>query len=406
MFTRRDFLKTSSLVAFTSSVPGFLARSARAAEAQRDSRILVVIQLDGGNDGINTVVPFRDEGYAKHRKALRLRSESLIKLTDGVGLHPSMAAASKLFEAGQLAIVPGVSYPNPNRSHFRSMAIWHSARLDAEEQASTGWLGRALDQVMLPDTTASSLLVGAGSIPIALRGRRAQASSLERPEDFALPAKFEASKGVMTGQAAGKKAPAEENLTAFVERSLLDAYSAADRLAELGKSRKPASRYPGSALAGHLQTVARLIKTGFETRIYYTLQPGYDTHSSQLRTHQDLLFDLSAAVKAFLDDLAEAKLSDRVALMLFSEFGRTVKENGSEGTDHGTSGPVFLAGASVKPGIVGQMPSLLELDPQHGDLKTVTDFRQVYASVLEDWLGIAAEPVLGAKFEKLGLFRG
>jgi uncharacterized protein (DUF1501 family) len=405
MFTRREFLKTSSLVAFTPSVPAFLARTARATDAQRDSRILVVIQLDGGNDGINTVVPFRDDGYAKHRKAIRLRSESLIKLNDAVGLHPSLGAAGKLFEAGQLAIVPGVSYPNPNRSHFRSMAIWHSARLDPEDQDSTGWLGRALDEQWKAGADAASLLVGAGSVPVALRGRRAQASSLERPEDFTLPASLHASKRAVASAGAGKKTGDEANLADFVERSLLDAYGTADRLADLGKRNASTSRYPDSGLAGHLQTVARLIKAGFESRIYYTLQPGYDTHSSQLRTHQELLFDLSAAVKAFLDDMAANKLSDRVALLLFSEFGRTVKENGSEGTDHGTSGPVFLAGAGVKAGIVGQMPSLLELDPQHGDLQTVTDFRQVYATVLEDWLGISAQPVLGENFKKLGLFR-
>jgi uncharacterized protein (DUF1501 family) len=405
MFTRRDFLKTSSLVAFTPTVPGFLARTARAVEVERDARILVVIQLDGGNDGINTVVPYRDEGYTKHRKALRLRGESLIKLNDALGLHPNMGAASKLFEAGQLAIVPGVSYPNPNRSHFRSMAIWHSARLDPEEHAGTGWLGRALDQEVRPDASASALLVGPGSIPIALRGRRAQASSLERPEEFNLPAGFEARHRSLAGQAAQTKTTGGDSLNDFVERSLVDAYSTADRLAELGKVQKSTSSYPGSGLARHLQTVARLIKAGFGPRIYYTLQPGYDTHTSQLRTHQELLFDLSAAVKAFLDDLAEAKLGERVALLLFSEFGRTVKENGSEGTDHGTSGPVILAGPGVKSGIVGQMPSLLELDPEHGDLKTATDFRQVYATVLEDWLRIPAQPVLGARFEKLALFR-
>src|SRR5437870_454238 len=190
MFSRRDFLKTtfrtSTLLALTPTVPGFLAQTARAATPERDSRVLVVIQLDGGNDGINTVVPFADEGYAKHRKVLRLSKDQLVKVSDSLGLHPSLGRFGKLLEAGQLAVVQGVSYPNPNRSHFKSMAIWHSARLDEEEQAGLGWLGRALDQNALPGGSSSSLLVGSGSVPLAIRGRRSIASALERPEEFAL----------------------------------------------------------------------------------------------------------------------------------------------------------------------------------------------------------------------------
>jgi uncharacterized protein (DUF1501 family) len=410
MHTRRDFLKASSLLALAPTVPVFLARTARAAKVERDARILVVIQLDGGNDGVNTVVPFADEGYAKHRKALRLPKEQLIKVSDSVGLHPGLGRFGKLLEAGHLAIVQGVSYPNPNRSHFESMAIWHSARLDPEEHGGLGWLGRALDQDTHPGGTASSLLVGSGSMPVALRGRRSMASSLERPEEFSLSSAADLRKLIVKGTESSalpsfaKGAPASD-LAAFVERSMLDAYATSDRLANLAKVVESGNRYPDSGLGRHLQTVSRLIQAGFGTRIYYTLQSGYDTHTAQLRTHGDLLLNLAAALKAFLDDLADSKLAERVAVLVFSEFGRTVAENGSEGTDHGTSGPVFLAGPGIKPGLVGKTPSLLDLDPKHGDLKTVIDFRQVYASVLEDWLGLRGEDALGGKFAKLGLFR-
>src|SRR5438128_4685828 len=165
MLNRRDFLKQSSLVALAPTVPAFLAQTARAMEPLRDGRILVVIQLDGGNDGINTVVPFADEGYAKHRKVLRLNKERLVKITGSVGLHPSLADAGKLLDAGQLAVVQGVSYPNPNRSHFRSMAIWHSALLDPEEHGGLGWLGRALDEDARATEASASMLIGSGPPP-------------------------------------------------------------------------------------------------------------------------------------------------------------------------------------------------------------------------------------------------
>jgi uncharacterized protein (DUF1501 family) len=396
---RRDFLRRSTLLALAPAVPGFLARTARAAAPQRDGRVLVVLQLDGGNDGINTVVPFKDEGYAKYRKVLRLPTERLVKVNDRMGLHPSLAEFGKLLEAGQLAVVQGVSYPNPSRSHFRSMAIWHSARLDAEEHTGLGWLGRALDDAPKGAGGTAALLVGSGPPPVALRGRRAVAAAVERLEDFALEGAADARKAL------GAAEPADD-LTAFVRRSMLDAYDTSARLATLAAPKGDGGRYPATELGGRLRLIAGLLKAGFGTRVYYALHPGYDTHGSQLSTHARLLLELSTALKAFLDDLAAAKLADRVAVLLFSEFGRTVAENGSAGTDHGTSGPVFLAGPAVKGGLAGTTPSLLDPDPKHGDLKVGLDFRRVYATVLEDWLGLPGKTALGGAFERLPLFRG
>src|SRR6516225_328731 len=225
MLSRRDFLKSSTLLALAPTVPGFLARTARAVEAKRDGRVLVVIQLDGGNDGINTVVPFADEGYAKYRKTLRIPKDRLVKVNDRVGLHFALQDLGKLLEGGKLAIAQGVGYPNPSRSHFRSMAIWHAARLDPEEHNKLGWLGRGLDSA---GKGASSLLVGAGPPPVAIRGRRSVASAIERLEDFKLAA------GADPRKALGKEEPADD-LAAFVQRSMLDAYASADRLAEVAK---------------------------------------------------------------------------------------------------------------------------------------------------------------------------
>jgi uncharacterized protein (DUF1501 family) len=396
MLTRRDFLKTSSLLAVAPTVPAFLARTARATQAEADARVLVVVQLDGGNDGINTVVPFRDEGYARRRERLRLPAERLLRLNDELGLHPALRDFGALFEAGRLAVVQGVGYPNPSRSHFRSMAVWHSARLDPEDHAGTGWLGRALDDSRAPTDGPAALLVGASQPPAAIRGRRAASAAIERAEDFRLAT---ADAGAAIGAQTG------DDLTAFVRRSMLDAYAMSDRLAEPARIRADEARYPASRLGDRLRLVARLIKTGFRARIYYTLQPGYDTHATQLQTHANLLSELGRALKAFLDDITAARLDDRIVVFCFSEFGRTVAENGSAGTDHGTAGPVFLAGSPVRGGLVGSTPSLVDLDPTHGDLRIGLDFRRVYAGILDDWLRTPSRAILGGTFERPPLFR-
>jgi uncharacterized protein (DUF1501 family) len=398
MTTRREFLNCGlgglSLISLAPTVPGFLAQTARATVPGKDDRVLVVIQLDGGNDGINTIVPIRDEGYARHRKVLRLADRELIKVTEDVALNGAMRGAAKLIEDGRLAVVQGVGYPNPNRSHFRSMAIWHTARFDPEEHNGLGWLGRGLDSQTA--TTRSAIFVGSGAAPVALRGRSSSTSTLERLEDFAVT-------DAARRKVEGSTSDPGDDLTAFARRSTLDAYATAERLAELGRARDPGSRYPDSQLGRRLELVARLLKGGIGARVFYTSQAGYDTHAAQLPTHGALLGELSAALKAFLDDLAASGLSERVAVLSFSEFGRRVAENGSSGTDHGTAGPVLLAGAGVKAGFIEKTPSLTDL--ADGDVKMSVDFRRVYATVLERWLNLPIAPALGGSFESLPLFR-
>jgi uncharacterized protein (DUF1501 family) len=396
--TRRDFLRSSTLIALASTVPGFLAQTARAARPERDGRILVVVQLDGGNDGINTVVPVADEGYAKHRKLLRLPAAQLVKVNDEVGLHPAMTSAGKLLESGRLAIVQGVGYPNPSRSHFESMAIWQTARFDPDDRNGLGWVGRALDgSEQRVGGAPDAVFAGAGTLPVALRGRRAVASSLSRPEDFVL------APGAKPNRVASEEA--KNDLAGFIQRSALDAFATADRMADVLHAGDDSAAYPATDLAGQLRLLARLIKADAGTRVFYTRQGGYDTHANQLATHGSLLGELAGALKAFLDDLAAAKLAERVVVLAFSEFGRTVKENSSGGTDHGTSGPVFLAGPGIKAGFVGTTPSLMDLDPKAGDLRLSVDFRRVYGTVLEEWLGLPSKEALGESFERLPLFR-
>jgi uncharacterized protein (DUF1501 family) len=390
-------------------VPGFLTRTALAARPQTDARVLVVIDLAGGNDGINTVVPFADEGYARNRKALRLEKNRLIRLNDRVGLHPSLGDFGKLLEGGRLAVVQGVGYPNPNTSHGESATIWQTARFTAAEQKEGhGWLGRALGQGPAPLGAPVAFSIGTEPVPVALRGRRTAVSALDDLADYPAPAPKEL-RGAVVG-------PEPKNeLAADVRQSLLDGYRTAEGLQEARRRRRAGVVYPETELARRLELIARVLEAGSGARVFYTTQAatgptpgGYDTHAHQLPAHARLLGELAGALRAFLDDLAAARIADRVVVLVFSEFGRRVAENGSDGsagTDHGTAGPVFLAGPSVRAGVIGETPRLLDLD-RYGNLKMGIDFRGVYAAVLEDWLGLAPESALAGRFEKLRLFRG
>jgi uncharacterized protein (DUF1501 family) len=292
--------------------------------------------------------------------------------------------------------VQGVGYPNPDRSHFRSMAVWHTARRDVRDHDGPGWLGRALDAAPRPaGGMPASLFVGAQTPPAALRGRRAAAAALARLDDFLLAIDDPRPAFAAAGQG--------EDVSAFVRRSVLDAYATAGRVAQLARAGTGPLRNPSTSLAERLHLIARLLEAGSGARIFYTIQSGYDTHGGQVPVHAGLLAELGGAVRGFFDELAAAKVADRVAVLAFSEFGRRVAENGSQGTDHGTAGPVFLAGPGVRGGLVGEAPLLLDLE--NGDLKMAVDFRQVYAGVLEDWLGLPAEPALSGVFAKLPLFR-
>jgi len=389
MLSRRAFLQSSSLIAIAPTVPMFLARCARATEIGKDQRVLVVVQLSGGNDALNTIVPHADPTYAKLRQRLKLNAKDLVRVTDAIGLHPQLRSLDKLLQDGRLAVIPGVGYPNPNRSHFRSMAIWHTARFDPEEHSGYGWIGRALD----PEA-GHSLLIGSETLPVALRGRRSSAVGLNRVDDLGLA-------DAATARLATNSIESKDELIEFIRRQALDAYAASDTLAALSRHGDDAS-YPTTSLADHLRLTARLLKAGLGARVFYTSLGGFDTHASQEFTHARLMSEFAGAVAAFFADLTAAKLADRVILLAFSEFGRTIKENGSGGTDHGTAGAVFLAGPGVKGGLHGTQPSLTEL--VEGEPSMTIDFRQVYSAVLTDWMKLTANDAVGGGFGKMSLF--
>jgi uncharacterized protein (DUF1501 family) len=353
----------------------------------------VVIQLDGGNDGLNTVVPYADDNYKRLRPKLAVEKSRVRRLNDAVGLNPVMRDAQDLFHEGRLAIVQGVGYPNPNKSHDVSRSIWETARFDPTEHNGIGWIGRALDEGRAPKAGGpSSVLVGPEALPVTLRGRKSIAATLSNLDDMVLADK---SKPAVSGAA-------EESLLAFVRRSEVDAVATADRLQQAAKPRPDSATLPYGELPKRLALISRLIQSDFGARVYYAVQTGYDTHVYQRETHERLLRELSDGLRFFLNELKQAKLDDRVVVMTFSEFGRRADENASEGTDHGTAAPVLLAGPKVKAGLHGTAPSLSKL--KGVDLVATLDFRQVYQAVLESWLRLPAAPALSGRFPPLDLF--
>jgi len=410
--TRRDCLRiglgSSAVLACGNAIPAFLARSAHALDAEnasRPERILVVVELDGGNDGLNTVVPHIDDAYYRNRPQLNVAAKSVLKIDDRIGLAPQLQGFADLLERKQLAVVQSVGYPNTSRSHFQSMSIWQSGRLDAT-LATEGWLSRYMD-VKAPAGTLDSpaIHVDDGKLALALSGGEFQAPTVNRLE------RLERRLGVSSAAGAeeqrtqldfvlGQQRGDPGSPLRFVQQSTLVSFASSQRLREMIRMAKSAPAvYPGYGLAERLKLIAQLVKARLNTVIYYTRLGGFDTHVNQLGRHRNLLAELGGSVRAFFDDLGKAGEADRVLMLVFSEFGRRLEENAGAGTDHGTAGPVFVVGPAVRSGLHGPYPNLVDLDD--GDPRHAIDFRQVYATVLEKWLSCPATNVLPQAFELL-----
>lgn len=404
--TRRDFLRTtlraSAVLSIGATAPRFLIEAA-AAEAQASAdTVVVVVQLSGGNDGLNTVVPFGDDVYRKNRPKLAIPADRVLRLDDHLGLHPEMTGLRDLYDKGQLAIVQGVGYPEPNRSHFESMDIWHTCRRKADRR-NDGWLGRYLDAAASEaGGDAPALHLGEEVQPLALAAQGVRVPSIRSVDRFRLEEDDPRLKEAIDALAAADR-PAGNDLLGFVSASTTGALEASRRVESARGGYVAKAEYPDNALASKLKTVAQLIDAGLGTRIYYVTLDGFDTHSQQPAAHAALVGQLSGAVHAFTRDIDGHGHGKRVLLMSFSEFGRRVEENASEGTDHGAAGPMFLAGGGVKPGLIGAHPALTDLED--GDLKFHTDFRQVYAAVLEKWLRWPSAGVLGGEWAPVDLVR-
>jgi uncharacterized protein (DUF1501 family) len=401
MLTRRQFLtrtlQGSSLVALSSVVPHFVAQTAQAAAPGKDT-ILVVLEMTGGNDGLDTVIPYADDLYHKVRPTLRQTKDVVIRLDDHVGLHRGMTGFKPLWEQGQLAVVQGVGYPNPERSHFESMDVWQLA--DPKRLAKTGWLGRASVEIDNRAGGVPILHIGASRLPLALAGAPGGgAVTVNDQNSFRLEVghddatRQQARRRLIEDVSAPKGKAGADDLLSFVERRQVQTLTAIETLRELLEGPKAVPRW-GTGLSQKLQLIAGLIGKGFGTRLFYVNLDGFDTHANQGPTHTTLLADLADSVANFYRILKTTGDDKRVRLMTFSEFGRRVQENSSKGTDHGAASCLFVVGPSVKGGVVGKHPSLADLDA--GDLKYHTDFRRVYATQLDRWLGCDSKTVLGA----------
>ncbi len=406
--TRRDVLTQGlGLVGVGATLPNFLVRTAMAGpQATSDDRVLVVVQLSGGHDGLSAVVPYADDGYGRNRKASRIQENEVLKMNDYVGLHPNLTAFKDLLDQDAFAVVQGVGYPNPNLSHFSSMDIWHLGDNKAKTNSSKtesryGWIGKYCD-VVHPSNLDPKLAIslGSGRTPRALRGREHPGISFSQPQSFRYlgdRGKEERADAYRKLNEMTPKGVSESQ--DFITRTAIDANASSTAIRELALKHESKGSYPGTALARSLKTVASLIAGGLSTRIYYVFQGGFDTHYYQRARHDNLMTEFGGAIAAFQKDLTEQGNADRVLTMSFSEFGRRVTENGSQGTDHGTAGPMFLFGPGLKGGVYGDHPSLEDDKMVRGrNLAYTTDFRSVYASLLEKWMDAPSDEILGEKF--------
>jgi len=395
------------VISLAGSMPAFVPQLAFAQGANRadlaNDNILVVLQLTGGNDGLNTVFPYADPAYLKARPRIGIKDTSL-RLDDHFALNPSLRMLKNVFDQGHLAIVHGCGYPKPSRSHFRSMEIWHTA--DPAKSQPTGWLGHYLDHAARGGVAPVFPLNIGAEVPQALVGEGTPVPSIERLEDFRLRP------GVNDKKAAAAEREMVMTLNRvsddqsvalkFLARQATNAIIATDKVHNLANRQGTNFYYGGDPLGTQLQLIANLIAADSGTRLFYLQFAGFDTHANEQQSHEALFAQLGQALFAFHQDLTEKGLINKVSLMCFSEFGRRVAENSSQGTDHGAAAPMFVMGGKVKGGLHGKPPSLTDLDD--GDLKYTTDFRRVYATLLDRWLNADSAKVLGAKFEQVGFF--
>lgn len=410
MLSRRAFLtrtlQGSSLLALHSVIPQFLANTARAAEAGKDT-VLVLIEMTGGNDGLNTVIPYADDLYHKARPTLRFTKEQVVRVDDHIGLHPALRSLDQLQQKGQLAIVQGIGYPNPDRSHFESMDIWQSA--DVKRATQSGWIGRSVNDLQDNKGNVPAMQVGASRLPLALQGAPGGVVSINNGQPYKLELgadekRQKARRGLLEDLAKETPAAPGADLLQFVQRRELQTYSTLDRLQEVLDSTGGAGRDWGNGGLGQkLQLVTRLIEKGFGTRVFYVSIDGFDTHSGQGEAHRKLLQELGDSISFMFAELAKSGHDKRVVAMTFSEFGRRVLENGSRGTDHGSGSCLFVAGPAIKGGPVGKHPSLSDLDS--GDLRFHTDFRRLYATLLDKWLAVDSKIVLNGSFQHLDILK-
>lgn len=363
--------------------------------------VLVVLQLTGGNDYLNTVIPYTDPRYRDNRPAVGVPEEKILKLNDTVGLHPTMGPLQNLYQQGKLAILHGVGYANSPRSHFRSMDIWHTCEPD--KLGTEGWLGRATKEIDPNKENVVTAVSFGPSLPRALALPTVPVACVDDLESF----------GLLTGiNEVEQRDKILDRFTRLYSPTIgsgavmdylgqtgLDSMKAADILKVAPESYSSNVEYPDTTIAGKLKGIAQVHQAGLGTRVFYCDHGSFDSHSNQIGMHDKLWLDVAQAVESFFDDLRENGAGDNVIMLMFSEFGRRVHDNGS-GTDHGAGGVAFVLGEGVKGGEYGEYPSTRPEDLEQGDLVPAMDFRSVYSTIAEDWMGLDAQPLVGGVFEK------
>jgi uncharacterized protein (DUF1501 family) len=393
LIKRKEFLQIGSLATASFMLPKFLKAFEKPMMVPAGNKVVVVIQLSGGNDGLNTVIPVINDIYYKGRPKLGIQKKDALLLTDEVGLNPALTAFKGLFDDGSLGILNSVGYPNPDRSHFRSMDIWHNASA-SNEYLTTGWIGRYLDAQCKGCDKPTQAIEMDDVLSLALKGEESKALALKDPAKLFNTSNSKYFKDVSGGHQTG------EETVDYLYKTMSETMSSAEYIYNQSKTHPTNQVYPTTELGKDLKTIASLIFSDINTKIYYVSLGSFDTHVAQEGQQKRLFTELNDAVKAFTEDLKKNNRFDDVLMMTFSEFGRRVAQNASGGTDHGTANNMFLIGGGLKQkGVLNAMPDLNDLN--EGDLKHKVDFKNVYATVLNKWLAADDKSILGKKFEYL-----
>ncbi len=396
LLKRKQFIQAGSLATASLFLPKFMKAFETPRSVPPGNKVLVVLQLSGGNDGLNTVVPVRNDLYYAARPKLGIKKEDALLLTDEVGLNPALAAFKDLFNDGSLGIMNGVGYPNPDRSHFRSMDIWQTAS-NSNEYINNGWLGRYLDaQCSDCDKPVQALEID-DVLSLSLKGEKMNGLAMRDPKRLYNTSHEKYFKDVL----AQHHAETPEQPVDYLYKTMAETISSADYIFEQSKLRPTTASYPATGLGQSFKTIASLVFSDINTKVYYVSLGSFDTHVGQEGQQKRLFTEMNDAVKAFVTDLKGNNRFQDVMLMTFSEFGRRVTQNASGGTDHGTANNMFfISGGLQQKGLLNAMPSLADL--QDGDLQHSVDFRNVYATVLHKWLQADDEKILGKKMDYLG----
>ena len=387
LIKRRDFLKISSLATASFMMPNFLQAMAIPEAVDKDNRILVILQLSGGNDGLNTIIPTRNDIYFRERQTIAIKDS--LKLTDEAGINSNLSYFKELFDQGEMAVLNNVGYPNPDKSHFRSMDIWQSAS-KSEEFLETGWVGRYLDEACYNCEHPTQALEVDDMLSLAMKGKEQKAFAFKDPKRL-----------YQTSQEKYFKTLAdahhhEDETVDYLYQTMGSTLNNAGYIFEKSKAKASTTVYPNSQLGKDFKNIASLINSDINTKVYYLSVGSFDTHVNQNQKQAQLFTEINEAVKAFVQDLKTSGRFQDTLLMTFSEFGRRVAQNGSKGTDHGTANQMFFVSGGLKQkGILNALPDLEKLND--GDLIYTEDFRKVYATVLKNWLGADSNKILGWK---------